>query len=119
MLWKFDFMVEGENLEYVMTQLADVAVNMQPPRPVTNSGHPVKRIAVGGGKKAHKPQANSMKTHIMEKLRQTDGLISSSQIRTMLIDLGGSPTSSHGLVHNLIKEGVLKRENKGLYSAIK
>lgn len=36
MLWKFDFMVEGKNLEKVMSALAGVALEFQTPMPVSN-----------------------------------------------------------------------------------
>lgn len=36
MLFKFDFMVEGKNLERALTALAGIAIEMQTPVPVSN-----------------------------------------------------------------------------------
>ena len=110
--------IEDKNLAKVLTVLAGLVLNMEPPKPVT-----VKTTARQEGQpklgRPKGPVRESRKATLVTWLKEQQGKeITRTQLISKLVELGGSELTMNGMVGQLVQEKVLERKGTGIYLAL-
>lgn len=111
-MFRVAFMVEDKNLAKVLTNLAGLTLNMEPPQPVINA-------TVQKGKvKETSPEGGNVTGCIRDLLKGLTKGTEISRIRLMeLVKLnGGDPNSASYVATKMKDEGILTQAKRGMYT---
>lgn len=105
--------LDDSKLAKVLTLLAGNIVDMSAPRPLVNA-------EVKQGKVKSKVSGINIKDRMIEKISQRNGgLITTDELKLLLHDAGGAPTSLNNMTKDIIDAGVMERQSRGVFSVRK
>lgn len=103
--------IDDAKLAKVLMLLDGLVYNMAAPRPVTNA-------VVRNGKvkqdQPHKPKG-VISGKMADKISQRTGLITTDELKLLLADAGGAPTSLNNMTSDFIRDGILERKSRGIF----
>jgi|ERR1700722_2423951 len=104
MLWKIEYIVEGKHLEKALEAVAGIALNMQPPQPVTNG---IVREKTVKQAKESVAQHNQVRERLMQWGKKPGDIIASGVVRNAMQELGFSHNNYSSIITNLKKQNYL------------
>jgi hypothetical protein len=107
MLWKMDFIVDGKHLETVLAGISGYALNLQPPRVVTNG---IARQGVVQQKSEGTSQVAQLEAQLAG--HRSGDLIRSSNIRDIMESLSISKNNYSSLLTTMKKRNFLTTTDK-------
>lgn len=120
-LWKFEFFVEGKDLEKALASVSNIALNMQPPQQVT--GAEVKQGKVQAAKprkRVSKEVIGGIMANVTSAIRHYPAgtPVSAKDIKKLVSSFGGKPSGYNHYVKDVIDKKILHRRSRGSFVRI-
>jgi hypothetical protein len=107
-LWKFDFVVDGKNLEKVMESISGYALNFQPPQKIGNA-------VVKQGKVKAASSATTIKDLVINDIKAMppNTVFGSTNVKEIIGKHGGAESGYAHYIIAILEAGAAVRRGRG------